>query len=91
MNRDHVRERLKIEGKVFVGAWAGYTGIAAISGVLTFEVLAIRFGMAVVTALLIGAIYRGRTKSARFRRSRILWAIVIVVALAFVVGRLVPG
>ena len=94
---------LKIEGKLFLGAWAAYVIIAAITGSLTLEVLAIRGIMAVVTAVLIGIAYRCRPKrrytagsgsgealleERRARQWRILmWTLAGLVVVAFVVTR----
>ena len=95
---------LKLEGKLFVGALIGYIAIAAITGTLTAEVLAVRVGMAIVSALLIGIAYkrlpkrrhvgevgleRASLKGAEGRQWRLLmWTVIAVVVVAFVVGRL---
>jgi hypothetical protein len=47
-------------GKLFVGVLAAYICVAAVTGRLTVEVLVIRLGVAMVTAMLIGIAYRLR-------------------------------
>jgi hypothetical protein len=97
-------DRLKLEGKLFVAAWAAYVVVAAITGSLTLGVLAIRCAMAAITAGLIGIAYRLRPKSGsaagsgsgeslletgRARQWRILmWALAGIVVVAFVVARI---
>lgn len=49
---------LKLQGKLFAGALTGYIAIAAVTGTLTAEVLAVRAGMAVASALLVGIGYQ---------------------------------
>jgi hypothetical protein len=96
-------DRLRIEGKLFLGAWTAYVIIAAIAGNLTIEVLAIRCGMAVVTAILIGLAYRRRPNgdyivasgsdeaSLEKRRARqwriLMWTLTGLVVVAFLVAR----
>jgi hypothetical protein len=97
-------DRLKIEGKLFLAAWAAYVVVAAITGSLTLRVLAVRCAMAAVTAVLIGIAYRRRPKSrsavrsgsgeallenGRARQWRILmWTLAGLVVAAFVVTRI---
>ncbi len=97
-------DRLKIEGTLFLAAWAAYVVVAAITGSLTLGVLAIRCAMAAITAGLIGIAYRLRSKSrsaagsgsgdallekGRARQWRILmWTLAGMVVAAFVVTRI---
>lgn len=100
---DGVSAWLKLQGKLFVGALTGYIAIAAITGTLTAEVLAVRVGMAIVSALLIGIAYQRLTKIGHVedtgspraslkgiegRQWRLLmWTMIAVVVVAFVVDR----
>ena len=89
--------RWRIEPRLFVAILLIYIVGAAISTKITTEVLAIRFGMAAATSLLLGVAYRLRTGRDTRRsgkgRSRewqlLMWVILAVVVIAFVVGRLV--
>jgi hypothetical protein len=101
---DGMSSWLKLEIKLFAGALTGYIAIAAITGTLTVGVLAVRAGMAIATALLIGIAYQGlsnrrravdaglgETSSKRIedrQRRLLMWSMIAVVVAAFVVGRL---
>lgn len=100
---DGVSAWLKLQVKLFAGALTGYIAIAAITGTLTAEVLAVRVGMAIVSALLIGVAYqrlpkRGHVEDAGSHRASLkgiegrqwrllMWTMIAVVVVAFVVGR----
>ncbi len=95
---------LKLEGKLFAGALTGYVAIAAITGTLTAEVLAVRVGMAMGSALLVGIAYQSLLKRPRVedagsdgvsfnrikvrQRRLLIWTMIVVIVVAFVVGRL---
>ncbi len=95
----------RIEGRIFLGALLAYVLVAAITGSLTVEVLAIRFGMAMVTAVLIGIAYRRRPTTRHVegidsgeasldkRRARqwrlLMWIVFGLVVIAFAVSRAV--
>jgi hypothetical protein len=95
----------KIEGRIFLGALVAYVLVAAITGSLTVEVLAIRLGMAAVTAVLIGIAYRRRptrhhveatdSREALLDKRRAhqwrlaMWTVFALVVIAFAVSRAV--
>ena len=78
---------LKVYGKIFVGVFGVFVCTAAVTGDLTVKVLAIRFGMAMAVAFLIGTVYRERFNATN-RRAHVLWLVGGVTVVAFILSRI---